>query len=146
MGFLASQALQKQTLRSLSGPRRLTLLVMVKLSGERAAIPTNDGAFRHPCLLLKVSPEQEVTGSLHELLERTHLHHRGGRPGGEHLLFAGEGIRARGFGFAGTFTALTLNRPGRVKLPTPFLCAAASTVCSSAASTVLTCFVSTLAC
>src|SRR5690348_13868439 len=50
------------------------------------------------------------------------------------------------FGLAGTWIALILNRPGRVNWPAPFLCTAPSTACSSAASTALTCLVSTLVC
>src|SRR5574337_392203 len=49
------------------------------------------------------------------------------------------------FGLAGTFTALILNRPGRVNWPTPFLCTDASTADSRPASTALTAFASTLA-
>src|SRR5690606_9326351 len=41
-------------------------------------------------------------------------------------------------GLAGTLTAVTLNRPRRVKLPTPFLLIAPETASSTAASTALT--------
>src|SRR6185312_9556235 len=44
------------------------------------------------------------------------------------------------FGLAATLTALILNRPGRVKWPTPFLCTDASTADSRPASTALTAF------
>src|SRR6185437_613490 len=49
------------------------------------------------------------------------------------------------FGLAATLTALILNRPGRVKWPTPFLCSDAGTAESRPAGTALTAFASTLA-
>src|SRR5690606_37437203 len=48
------------------------------------------------------------------------------------------GLMPLRFGLAGTLTAVTLNRPGRVKVPAPFLLMAPETASSTAASTALT--------
>src|SRR5690606_39491645 len=48
------------------------------------------------------------------------------------------GLMPLRFGLAGTLTEVTLNRPGRVKLPAPFLLIAPETASSTAARTALT--------
>src|SRR5690606_20920059 len=48
------------------------------------------------------------------------------------------GLMPLRFGLAGTLTDVTLNRPGRVKLPAPFLLIAPETASSTAARTALT--------
>jgi len=137
IGLLARRAVLTGARRCLHTFRRTP-----SISATTASVEQQQGSGGSPLASSSTLPGQ---GSVLHLLERTHLPRAVAGLASNHCSWPVKGFLPKRRLVAGTLTDVTLNRPGKVNSPAPFLCRVATIVFSRCRSTALTALVSSSA-